>query len=79
MPRQLRLERDSEIPTRWLVMDAADVFVGTIDKIGDAWQNTCVAEGKPLQPVPLGPFKRLEGAFDAFEAALYPEGRPDDY
>ena len=71
MKQPLSLEPDTEVPTRFLVKDADDVFVGAIDQIGaNEWQNSHVADGKPLSPVPVGPFQSKEAAFEAYQRAL---------
>ena len=74
MDHRLIIEPDPTQPeSRHIVKDADGTLIGAIDRIGtDQWQNTHVAEGKPLSPVPLGPFKTVEAAFDAFIRALAP-------
>ena len=66
----MRLKNDVEIPDRWRVLDASG-FIGAIHCVGpDEWRNYHVAKGKPLSPVPRGPFLSLEAAFEAFTTAL---------
>jgi len=74
MPRQLTIEPDPLQPeSRHIVKDPNGTLVGAIHRIGpDEWHNLHIADGKPLSPVPRGPFKTVEAAFDAFIHALAP-------
>jgi hypothetical protein len=65
---RLTLEPDGD--SSWLVMDAGN-FIGGIDHIGEhEFLATYVMDGQPFSPVPIGPHRTLEAAFEAFTSVL---------
>jgi hypothetical protein len=62
------LERDGD--SCWLVSDAGN-FIGGIDHIGEhEFLATYVRDPMPFGPVPTGPHRTLEAAFEAFTSVL---------
>ena len=65
---RLTLEPDGDYS--WIVM-AAGNFIGGIDHICEQeFLATSVMDGQPFSPVPIGPHRTLEAAFEAFTSVL---------
>jgi hypothetical protein len=70
MTDQSRFTLEPDGDSSWLVMDDG-VFIGGIDNIGEhEFLATFVMDGKALSPVPVGPHRTLEAAFEAFTSRL---------
>jgi hypothetical protein len=62
------LQPDGE--TSWLVIESGH-FIGGIDHIGEQeFLATHLFDDRPASPVPIGPHRTLEAAFEAFTSTL---------